>query len=142
MIWLSVVSCLAAFGFAMIAFAALLTARRAFHQSAVTEALLSSTSQRIVELEQEVMTVQGQNAGLLNRIDQVSSRQARIESGSGKTGFNEAIAFARHGANTRELVDTCGLSQGEARLVQVLHGSHVDNDAEVKRREATTSESH
>jgi hypothetical protein len=39
-----------------------------------------------------------------------------------RSGFRQAIALSRHGATTRQLIDTCGLSQGEAHLIQTLYG--------------------
>ena len=44
--------------------------------------------------------------------------------------------FARagfHGATTRQLVDTCGLSQGEAHLVQTLYGRTPGESAPAAR---------
>jgi len=60
---------------------------------------------------------------LFNKVDQLSAQQGRIDSHSGKNGFKEAIALTQHGATTKQLVSTCGLSQGEARLVQVMYGT-------------------
>lgn len=36
--------------------------------------------------------------------------------------FKQAIALVQRGATTEELVSTCGLAPGEARLVHALHG--------------------
>ena len=43
-------------------------------------------------------------------------------SSNAKTSLRQAIALSRHGATTRQLIDTCELSQGEAHLIQTLYG--------------------
>lgn len=139
MIWLSAIACAAAM---IIACSALIVARRAFHHVTVVEALLTSSSQRVIEAESELDALRGQLSALASRVDQLGLRQSRIESVAGKPGFNEAIAFARHGANERELVDTCGLSRGEARLVQVLYGKDVEGGPDSSSHESPSNEAH
>ncbi len=60
---------------------------------------------------------------LLNKVDQLAVQQGRLELHPGRSGFKEAIALTQHGATTKQLVSTCGLSQGEAQLVQVMYGT-------------------
>ena len=55
-------------------------------------------------------------AGIGERHDRLAATRAH------NNGLRQAIALSRHGATTRQLVDTCGLSQGEAHLVQTLYG--------------------
>jgi len=130
MIWLSVISCVAASAFAIAAYCALRTARRAIHHTAILEALLTSASQRAIDIENELDALRGKTTALFSRVDQVCLRQARLESVAGKPGFNEAIIFAKRGADARKLIDTCGLSHGEARLVELLHGSENVNTSD------------
>jgi hypothetical protein len=39
-----------------------------------------------------------------------------------RPSLREAVALSRHGATTEELVATCRIGQGEARLIQMLYG--------------------
>lgn len=59
---------------------------------------------------------------LRQRVDQRVIRQESLASNSAKTGLRQAIALSKHGATTRQLIDTCELSQGEAHLIQTLYG--------------------
>ncbi len=61
---------------------------------------------------------------LRQRVDQLTSRQESITAGNSRNGLRQAIALSKHGATTRQLIDTCGLSQGEAHLIQTLYGRH------------------
>lgn len=60
---------------------------------------------------------------LRQRVDLLTSRQDSLSAGNSRSGLRQAIALSKHGATTRQLVDTCGLSQGEAHLVHTLYGS-------------------
>lgn len=65
----------------------------------------------------------------LEALDERHSATATVRTGP---GVRQAIALSRYGATTRQLVDTCGLSQGEAHLVQSLYGRQttgVPNEA-------------
>lgn len=68
---------------------------------------------------------------LRQRVDQLTSRQDSLVAGNARSGLRQAIALSKHGATTRQLVDTCGLSQGEAHLVQSLYGRVPDGDQPV-----------
>jgi hypothetical protein len=59
---------------------------------------------------------------LRQRVDQLGIRQESTLNSHAKTGLRQAIALSRHGATTRQLIDTCELSQGEAPLIQTLYG--------------------
>jgi hypothetical protein len=59
---------------------------------------------------------------LRQRIEQLGVRHDNTMSNSAKTSLRQAIALSRHGATTRQLIDTCELSQGEAHLIQTLYG--------------------
>lgn len=59
---------------------------------------------------------------LRHRVDQLTSRQDSLSTGNSRSGLRQAIALSKHGATTRQLVDTCALSQGEAHLIQTLYG--------------------
>lgn len=59
---------------------------------------------------------------LRQRIEQLGIRQESTLNSNAKTGLRQAIALCRHGATTRQLINTCELSQGEAHLIQTLYG--------------------
>jgi hypothetical protein len=59
---------------------------------------------------------------LRQRVEQLVMRQENTMSGTAKTSLRQAIALSKHGATTRQLIDTCELSQGEAHLIQTLYG--------------------
>ncbi len=50
------------------------------------------------------------------------SKQAPIVQQSSSLPIDNAVRMARHGASIEELTERCGLSPGEARLMQKLHG--------------------
>jgi hypothetical protein len=56
------------------------------------------------------------------QISQLAVRQGTLDAATGQAGFKQAIALSRRGASLRELMDTCGVSQGEARLIQTMYG--------------------
>ena len=56
------------------------------------------------------------------QINQLAVRQGTLDAATGQAGFKQAIALSRRGASLRELMDTCGVSQGEARLIQTMYG--------------------
>jgi Flp pilus assembly protein TadB len=57
----------------------------------------------------------------LRRLDERSERQG--QSPGHVPGYQIAIRLAKSGASRDELMSSCGLSQGEAELVQRLHGA-------------------
>jgi hypothetical protein len=152
MMWLPVMTCIVVLGVAVYAWGARRTARQAADYSAELEVLLINSaelevllinmSERLVEMETAFTTLRGESTALCSRVDRLGLRQGRLETVTGKPGFNEAIAFARHGANARELINTCGLSHGEARLVQVLYGSDSEDDYRVTPDNTSAIDAH
>jgi hypothetical protein len=57
----------------------------------------------------------------LRRLDERSERQG--QNAGHAPGYQIAIRLAKSGASRDELMSSCGLSQGEAELVQRLHGA-------------------
>ena len=96
-----------------------LTGRRAGKLQAELDATRQQLEDTDLRLTQSIESLQL----LFNKVDQLAVQQGRQESHPGRSGFKEAIALTRHGATTKQLVSTCGLSQGEARLVQVMYGT-------------------
>ena len=139
MIWLSGILGIAALGFLATAVAGLRTARRALDRAAVLEVLLTDATDRLAEMEDRLAAVQERQHGIAGELDRLNLRQASSDGGKSRHGFDEAIALTRHGADTRELVDACGLSVGEARLIKVLYGRSEET---ADRNTSSASESH
>ena len=57
------------------------------------------------------------------QINKLAVRQGALDTATGQSGFKQAIALSRRGASVTELMDTCGISQGEARLIRTMYGS-------------------
>ena len=83
---------------------------------------LDEICQRLQATELLLADATSEAAQLRQRVDQLTSRQDALSAGTARSGLRQAIALSKHGATTRQLVDTCGLSQGEAHLVQTLYG--------------------
>lgn len=56
------------------------------------------------------------------QIDSLTMRQGTLDAAGTQVGFQQAIALTRRGASTDELVKVCGVSLGEARLIQTMYG--------------------
>ena len=63
-----------------------------------------------------------ETATLRQRVDQLASKQESMGDDQPRSTLRQAIALSKHGASTRQLIDTCALSQGEAHLIQNLYG--------------------
>lgn len=83
---------------------------------------LDDIDQRLQATELLLADATSEATELRQRVDQLTTRQDSLSAGTARSGLRQAIALSRHGATTRQLVDTCGLSQGEAHLVQTLYG--------------------
>jgi len=104
----------------------LLWLARRFTGRRTTETTLTS---RLDELTKRLQTTElllvdtaSEASQLRERVDQLTSRQEMLTSGNSRSGLRQAIALSKHGATTRQLIDTCSLSQGEAHLIQNLYG--------------------
>jgi len=109
---------------------ALLWLTRRWSSRRATATLVS----RIDDLNQRLETAEGllvsasSEAGQLRqRVDQLTSRQEALSGGNSRSGLRQAIALSKHGVTTRQLIETCSLSQGEAHLIQTLYGRPPGN---------------
>lgn len=89
---------------------------------------LDEICQRLQATELLLADATSETAQLRHRVDLLTSRQDSLSAGNSRSGLRQAIALSKHGATTRQLVDTCGLSQGEAHLVQNLYGRAPGGD--------------
>jgi len=83
---------------------------------------LEEICQRLQAAELLLADATSEATQLRQRVDQLTARQDSMTAGNARSGLRQAIALSKHGATARQLVDTCGLSQGEAHLVQTLYG--------------------
>ncbi|MEZ5565109.1 MAG: DUF2802 domain-containing protein [Gammaproteobacteria bacterium] len=83
---------------------------------------LDELSQRLRNTELMLADTTSEAAQLRQRVDQLSVRQDSQVAGNSRSTLRQAIALSKHGATTRQLVETCSLSQGEAHLIQTLYG--------------------
>jgi Protein of unknown function (DUF2802) len=90
--------------------------------AAGTGSQLDAICQRLQAAELMLADANREASQLRQRVDQLTSRQDSLTTGNSRSGLRQAIALSKHGATTRQLVDTCALSQGEAHLIQTLYG--------------------
>ena len=64
---------------------------------------------------QRVLEIERRQRNLAERQDQLDLYE------SANQPYEQAIRLTQRGANPQELVEVCGLSQGEAELVNLLH---------------------
>ena len=83
---------------------------------------IGDLSQRLQTTELLLADASGETLKLRQRVDELAARQEAVSTGNARTGLRQAIALSKHGATTRQLIDTCDLSQGEAHLIQTLYG--------------------
>jgi hypothetical protein len=83
---------------------------------------LDDLSQRLQTTELLLADATSEATQLRQRVDQLASRQEALSTGNSRSGLRQAIALSKHGATTRQLIETCALSQGEAHLIQNLYG--------------------
>jgi hypothetical protein len=86
--------------------------------------VLGALREQLAVLESQFEASLSDTAELRARVDHLSTRQ-EARAATGTSSLRQAIALSRHGATTRQLIDTCGLSQGEAHLIQTLYGRSV-----------------
>lgn len=62
--------------------------------------------------------------GLSDRLQQLAVLQQRVDGPASRQALREAIALTRNGARAEQIVRNCGIGEGEARLIQALHGRY------------------
>lgn len=83
---------------------------------------IGDLGQRLQTTELLLADASGETLKLRQRVDELTARQEAVSAGNARSGLRQAIALSKHGATTRQLIDTCDLSQGEAHLIQTLYG--------------------
>jgi|GEM_PF-2814791 len=93
------------------------------------EQLVIDAERRIGDIEERISLLARDGKTTGRRIDRLVVEQGRRTPGPRKNGFGEAIALIRHGASADQLIDTCGISHAEARLVETLYRQDVSKAA-------------
>jgi hypothetical protein len=86
------------------------------------EARSEEAAVRVQTLEVLLADLSAEASQLRQRVGELAARQDTLASGQARSGLRQAIALSRHGATTRQLIETCSLSQGEAHLIQTMYG--------------------
>src|SRR5690606_5419820 len=86
------------------------------------ETTLAESAARLAALEQLAADCAGKIGIVGRKLGELGDRQDKIAAVRIQTGLRQAITLSRQGATNRQLVDACGLSQGEAHLVLSLYG--------------------
>lgn len=104
-----------------------LLARRGRREADTLRAALAAQESRLDELRSQVAALIACSKGLGDRVQnhqanlrRLAERQTQIERDESNSRFRSAAALVERGAAVEELVDRCGLSRGEAELVQHL----------------------
>jgi hypothetical protein len=98
------------------ALAALVCARVALGRARQARAGAELSALRVGELETRL-------AELASQVQELAVDLERTAALPTRPSLREAVALSRHGASTEELVSTCRIGLGEARLIQMLHGA-------------------
>ncbi|MEE4185487.1 MAG: DUF2802 domain-containing protein [Gammaproteobacteria bacterium] len=107
--------------------------RRQLHQRlAACEQSLGQVEQAIQSSATIFAALEARLDAACEQMDQLSMRQGAIDATGHKAAFQQAIALMRRGASAEELVSVCGVSQGEARLIQTMYGTPAPADASAR----------
>ena len=77
---------------------------------------------RVAELGAGLAAGQALGAELAAQVEQLKLQLGRADGTALRLGLREAIALSRRGADAHEIVATCGIGYGEARLIGLMHG--------------------
>lgn len=90
-------------------------------RAALARARLARTSAELSELRTSGLELA--LAETVGQLRALAADQERTSALPARPSLREAVALSRHGASAEELVATCRIGQGEARLIQMLHGA-------------------
>jgi len=115
---------------------ALFVALRGWRKQRLLQQRVAACEQALAQVQQAIQssaTIFAATESRLNaaceQMDRLSMRQGAIDATGHKAAFQQAIALMRRGASAEELVSVCGVSQGEARLIQTMYGAPAQSDA-------------
>lgn len=105
-----------------VAIAGIARAGRATREAQEAKARLVLADSRLSNLEAAMNLSSMHIQGLSDRLQQLAVLQQRVDGPAGRQALREAIALTRNGARPEQIVRNCGIGEGEARLIQALHG--------------------
>jgi hypothetical protein len=116
-----------------------------------TRAERRQREQNLRALQEELLALSGENSALSRRLSLLEHHMTQVSAQPEKQHQSEpigqaykvAVNLVRKGAEVNELIDTCGLSHGEADLIMRLYGAPATREAshagaKVKRRAQAT----
>ena len=115
----------------VLAIAALMIGRRARRRLETFEASVTQLEQAMQSAANIFAESDMRMNAACEQIDQLTVQQGTIAAATGQSGFQQAIALSRRGATAAELVDVCGVSQGEARLIRTMYGPAAESEARI-----------
>lgn len=104
-------------------------ARAATERLLALESVLADALDQALESESRQQEMQQRLADLRSRVDRLALKRARSDRQSAAAGYQDAIRLSQDGAADEVLMDSCGLSRGEARLIRSLYRRVSDNPA-------------
>lgn len=88
------------------------------------EQWLKKNSSDLAAFEKAAMGVGERLVRMEQQVRRLVERQDQIEMYASNTRpYSQAIQLVQRGASVEELINTCGLTRGEAELICVLHGT-------------------
>ena len=100
-------------------------ASRARRAASAAAARSDGLESRLAELDATLLSEQRRTDELAGQLEQLNLQLGRVDGNAVKLGLREAIALSRRGADAHELVATCGIGYGEARLIGLMHGGQA-----------------
>jgi len=106
----------------------MIAVRQVRREQVVLRKLYAGAGERIHQLDQELAALCSASVGagehvlrLEQQMQRIIERQNGLEMrSSGDRPYNQASQLVNRGANIDELVDTCGLTRGEAELLVMM----------------------
>ncbi len=100
-------------------------------QKAALRAALLEMAERLARQDDEIKAQQALTAGLGDHLQAMEKRLRKLEAqrlslpvASGKS-YDEAVRMLRDGFGDREIIDLCGITEGELTLIKNIYRSGV-----------------
>ncbi len=100
-------------------------------QEAALRAALSEMAERLAQQNDEIKAQQALTAGLGDHLQAMEKRLRKLEAqrfslpvANGKS-YDEAVRMLRDGFGDREIIDLCGITEGELTLIKNIYRNGV-----------------
>ena len=114
----------------LVGISGIVIASRARREASEGSSRADALELRLGALDTALADEQRRTTTLAGELEQLNLQLGRVDGNAVRMGLREAIALSRRGADAHELVATCGIGYGEARLIGLLHGQQqVDGSA-------------